>query len=41
VSLLDVVTAQRDFLLAQRTLHQIERDALVARWRLAVAVDAW
>lgn len=41
VSLLDVVTAHRDFLLAQRTLHQIERDALVARWRLAVAVDAW
>lgn len=40
-SLLDVVTAQRDLLAVQRVLHQLERDALVARWRLAVAVDVW
>lgn len=41
VSLLEVVSAQRDLLAVQRVLYQLERDALVARWRLAVAVDDW
>jgi outer membrane protein TolC len=37
----DVVMASRDLFSARRTLLQLERDALVARWRLAVAVAAW
>ena len=37
----DVVLASRDLLTAQRTLHQVERDALIARWRLAVSLGAW
>ena len=37
----EVVLASRDLLTAQRTLYQIERDALIARWRLAVSLGAW
>ena len=37
----DVVMASRDLFSARRTLLQLERDALVARWRLAVAVAPW
>lgn len=40
-SFTDVVMASRDLFAAKRTLLQIERDALVARWRLAVSVGAW
>lgn len=41
VSYSDVVLASRELLAAQRTLHQIERDVLLSRWRLAVALGAW
>lgn len=37
----DVVQASRDLFAAQRGLAQIERDELVARWRLVVATGAW
>lgn len=37
----DVVQAGRDVVAAQRALAQIERDARIARWQLAIAVGAW
>jgi outer membrane protein TolC len=40
-SVLDVILAQRELLAAQKVRAQVIRDAQLARWQLAVAIDTW